>query len=147
MNIVGIVIKRTYDDIEEKSVDDVSSKPCAEYIEKHGHHFNSALAEYASSLMENANGKSHSWTTAQVKSTMISLGLTIPSNVTYGDAAYLANMYYADLYPEPLTDENACIKAAYKVCNDVDGYEGMIFNRWMSDINGKGISIDWKKFI
>ena len=53
----------------------------------------------------------------------------------------------ADLYPDPLKDEASCLRAAYKVANDPDGYEGMIFCRWTADAIGKAISINWKKFI
>ena len=98
-------------------------------------------------MMENANGQSHSWTAAQVKKSIESLGLSIPSKVTNGDVTYLANMYYADLYPDPLKDEASCLRAAYKVANDPDGYEGMIFCRWTADAIGKAISINWEKFI
>lgn len=83
----------------------------------------------------------------QVKKSMESLGLTIPKSVTSGDAAYLANMYYADLYPDPLKDEASCLRAAYKVANDPDGYEGMIFCRWTADAIGKAIKLDWEKFV
>ena len=103
--------------------------------------------EHVSKMMENANGQQHTWTTSQVKKSMESLGLTIPSHVTHGDAAYLANMYYADLYPDPLKDEASCLRAAYKVANDPDGYEGMIFCRWTADVIGKTISTNWEKFI
>lgn len=98
-------------------------------------------------MMENANGQQHTWTTSQVKKSMESLGLTIPSHVTHGDAAYLANMYYADLYPDPLKDEASCLRAAYKVANDPDGYDGMIFCRWTADAIGKAIKLDWEKFV
>lgn len=66
-------------------------------------------------MMENANGQQHTWTTSQVKKSMESLGLTIPGNVTYGDVTYLANMYYADLYPDHLKDEASRLRAAYNV--------------------------------
>lgn len=118
-----------------------------EYVKKHGYHFTEALAEHVSKMMENSNGQQHSWTAAQVKKSMDGLGLTIPSNVTIGDATYLANMHYADLYPDPLKDEASCLRAAYKVANDPDGYEGMIFCRWTADAIGKSIDINWKKFI
>lgn len=78
-----------------------------------------------------ANGKTATYVIPE------SLGLTIPSHVTHGDAAYLANMYYADLYPDPLKDEAACLRYAHKVANDPDGYEGMIFCRWTADAIGK----------
>lgn len=124
-----------------------SAEGYSKYIEKHGYHFTDALAEHVSKMMENANGQQHTWTTSQVKKSMESLGLTIPSHVTHGDAAYLANMYYADLYPDPLKDEASCLRAAYKVANDPDGYEGMIFCRWTADAIGKAISINWEKFV
>lgn len=45
------------------------------------------------------------------------------------------------------TDEASCLRAAYKVANDPDGYEGMIFCRWTADVIGKTISINWEKFV
>lgn len=123
------------------------AKGYSEYVKKHGYHFTGALAEHVSKMMENANGQQHSWTTSQVKKSMESLGLTIPKHVTYGDAAYLANMYYADLYPDPLKDEASCLRAAYKIANDPDGYDGMIFCRWTADAIGKAIKLDWEKFV
>lgn len=125
----------------------MSAKGYVDYVKKHGYHFTEALAEHASCLMTNANGQHHSWTASQINKTLGSLGLILPDKVTLGDATYLANMYYADLYPEPLKDEASCIKAAYKVAHDVDGYEGMTFCRWTADVIGKAIKIDWEKFI
>lgn len=129
----------------ENALDSV--KGYSDYVKKHGYHFTDALAEYASKLMVNGNSQQHSWTTAQVKRTMEGLGLSIPGSVTIGDVTYLANMYYADLYPDPLKDESSCLRAAYKIANDIDGYEGMIFCRWTADIVGKAIKIDWEKFV
>ncbi len=131
-----------YEEYEEHEERDFKA-----YVERHGLHFTEALAEYASGMMENASGQPHSWTASQVKKSMDSLGFTIPSNVTTGDVTYLANMYYVDLYPDPLKDEVSCLKAAHKASNDPDGYEGMTFSRWIADIDKKSIKIDWKKFI
>lgn len=125
----------------------MSAKGYLAYIKKHGYHFTDALAEYASRIMENANGQSHSWTVSQVKKSFESLGFAIPDNVTPGDVAYLANMYYADQYPDPLRDEASCLKAAYNIANDPDGYEGMIFCRWLADIIGKRTIINWDNFV
>lgn len=125
----------------------MSAKGYSEYIKKYGYHFNNELAEYASRLMENANGQTHSWTASQVKKSMESLGLEIPNHATIGDVTYAANMYYADFYPDPLKDEASCLKAAYRIANDIDGYEGMIFCRWTADLIGKAISINWENFI
>lgn len=75
------------------------------------------------------------------------LGLSIPSKVTAGDITYAANMAYADYYPDLLKDENSCIKYAHMSASDIDGYDGMIFSRWLADVMGKSIKIDWQKFI
>ena len=122
-----------------------------EYVKKHGYHFTEALAEHVSRMMENANGEQHSWTAAQVKKAMESLGLMpigkTKSEATLGDIAYLANMYYADLYPDPFKDEASCLRAAYRIAVDPDGYKGMVFCRWTADAIGKAVSIDWEKFV
>lgn len=39
------------------------------------------------------------------------------------------------------------IQAAYKIANDPDGYDGMIFCRWTADAIGKAIKLDWEKFV
>lgn len=125
----------------------MSAKGYSEYVKKHGYHFTDALAEHVSKIMVNANGQQHSWTTSQVKKSMESLGLSISDKVTIGDVTYAANMAYADLYPDPLKDEAACLRYAYKIANDPDGYEGMIFCRWTADAIGKAIKLDWEKFV
>lgn len=125
----------------------MSAKGYTDYVKKHGYHFTDALAEHVSKMMVNASGQQHSWTAAQTRRTMESLGLTLPDKTTWGDATYLANMYYADMYPDPLKDEASCLRAAYKVANDPDGYEGLVFCRWTADAIGKAIKIDWEKFV
>lgn len=124
-----------------------SAKGYSEYIKKHSYHFTEALAEHISKMMVNANGQGHSWGATQVKKALESLGLIIPKHSTLGDLTYLANMYYADLFPDPLKDENSCLKAAYKTAVDPDGYEGMVFRRWTADAIGKVIKVEWEKFI
>ena len=107
----------------------------------------SGLTSEVEAQKANANGQQHSWTASQVKKSMESLGLSIPGKVTTGDVTYVANMAYADFYPDPLKDEAACLRYAHKVANDPDGYDGMIFCRWTADAIGKAIKLDWEKFV
>lgn len=125
----------------------MSGRGYLDYVEKHGYHFTDMLADKATKMMENADESSHNWTTAQVKAAITGMGVKIPDTVTWGDVAYLANMYYADLYPEILKDEVSCLKAAVKIANDKDGYRGMTFCRWTSDVIGKGLKLDWEAFV
>lgn len=97
--------------------------------------------------MLNAGGDRHSWTAAQVKAAVAGLGLKLSAGSTCGDLAYLANMFYADLYPKALESEAACLKAAVASANDPDGYEGQTFCRWKTDLKHKGENIDFTEFI
>lgn len=117
------------------------------YVEKHNYHFTDMLADHVTKMMENADGSNHNWTTAQVKVAIAGVGAKIPESVTWGDVAYLANMYYADLYPEVLKDEASCLKAAVKIANDKDGYKGMVFCRWTADVIGKAVKLNWEEFV
>ena len=117
-----------------------------QYILAHGNHFTDALADYASSHLRNANGDSHTWPTSKI-SQMIEAGeLPKPKNMTAGDIAYTANMYYSDFAPK-IMDEAACLKAAIKLDSDPDGYDGMVMQRWLADMHAKNEKLDWKKFI
>lgn len=144
--------KRKHDYIlpYEDEATDFMDERFEEYVEKHGYHFTEALAEHLSKRMVNANGMNHSWTASQVKGAMESLGLLplgkTKSEATIGDLTYLANMYYADLFPDVLKDEASCLKAAHKIAADPDGYKGMVFCRWTADAIGLDEDIDWKKF-
>ena len=125
----------------------MSGRGYLDYVEKYHYHFTDALADKATSMMENADGSRHNWTTSQVKNAITGMGIKIPDTVTWGDVAYLANMYYADLFPDVLKAEVDCLKAAVKIANDVDGYKGMVFCRWTSDVIGKAIHLDWEGFV
>lgn len=117
------------------------------YVERHGHHFTDSLAEYASGMMENAHGEpGHHWSVTEVKDAFARIGLGKPEKSTWGDVAYSANMAYADYFGASLTTETECLKQAYADVSDPDGYEGKVFNRWLSDVMGKGTKIDWAKY-
>lgn len=135
----------------ETEANELMSDEFEEYVKKHGYHFTEALAEHISKMMVNANEQEHSWTAMQVKKAMESLGLMpfgkTKTEATLGDVTYLANMYYADLYPDPFKDEASCLRAAYRIAVDPDGYKGMIFCRWTADAIGLALNIDWKKFV
>ena len=119
-----------------------------DYVSKHGYHFSERLSEYASSMMKNDNGTDHKWTAAQVRNALVELGTTDFNKSTLGDLTYLANMAYADFFPEVITSETACIKYAYAVAHDKDGYDGIAFNRWLSDVISKKITdIEWEHYV
>lgn len=144
MDCIGIVIKRTEDD-HGSGMNGMAE----EYMERHGHHFSDSLAEHAVSVIENRDGSRHKWSVSQVHEAMKDMGIlpTSGHKVTDGDLAYAANMAYADFYPNLLASETACLNFAKALAEDPDGYEGMIFDRWLTDVCNKRISINWKSHI
>lgn len=118
-----------------------------EYVEKHGHHFNRKLVKWAVDKMENDDGSNDHATIEQVKSIWESAGFKLPKDMTWGDVAYSYNMTHADYYPDPLKTDKEVLREAYKDVYDKDGYPEKIFNRWLSDIKGKGIEVPWHEMI
>jgi hypothetical protein len=128
---------------------EMSSKGYLDYIKKHGFHFTNSLVTEASKNMQNSDGTSHRWAPESFEATLNMYGLKAANinNCTIADMCYLANMAYADGFYEGLPDaEKWCLKYAIKVADDIDGYEGMPFMRWLSDTIGKNIKIDWTKY-
>lgn len=118
------------------------------YIEKHGYHFTDELAVYASKNLSNVDGETrHHWEPHHVQEKLNVNTWLLPDNVTLGDVTYLANMYYSDFFPQILATEILCIKAAHKMAFDPDGYEGMIFCRWLTDVAGRQLDIPWERFV
>lgn len=113
------------------------------YISHHGNHFTSKLADCMTKKMENADGSTHNWTSAQVAKALEPQRSKMPASITDGDLAYAANMCYADFFPGLAKTEEDCLKYAVMTAMDKDGYDGMIFSRWLSDVIGKGIEINW----
>lgn len=137
--------KLQYEHFANALMDD---KHYLKYLEKNGYHFTHELAEYASALLKNANGQEHTWKVLQVMKVAAEVATDYNAeHCTEGDITYLANMYYADFYPDIFKDSELCIKAAVKMSHDPDGYEGMVFCRWVSDVIGNEVKIDWEQFV
>ena len=137
-------IDKEPESIMEHQAREVMSEGYYKYTRKHGYHFTSELAEYASSAMENRNNTNHCWSVSEVMQVVNSLGVKNVNNLTEGDMTYLSNMAYADFYPTLLKSEQDCIKYAIMLAEDVDGYEGIAFTRWVADLIGKGVTINWE---
>lgn len=123
------------------------------YVERNGYSMTDSLAMYASEKLVNADGTAHRWSVEQVRDAFNRMGFVLPGGEhedekisSWGDATYLANMYYSDFYPFVVGDENLCIVMAHKTLNDKDGYVGMSFLRWVADSIGRGMVIDWNKY-
>lgn len=112
------------------------------YIEKYGHHFNDKLSQYAVSLMNHSNKATLSFN--QVLDMLEKYGIE-PTSLY--DAFYVANMGYHDFYKSSIKDEEHLAQFVKDYLEDEDGYEGIAFCRWLTDMCNKSKEIDWDNMI
>lgn len=140
--MIYLIINESEDHVSKHKKDDHE-----EYIKHHGHHFTEKLAEHVSKEMKNMNGSKHSWTCEQVKQELQLRNIHSYGHCSLGDITYLANMAYADFFPNVLETEQMCIKYAIAVSQDIDGYDGIAFCRWKADVKNKKLDIDWEDYV
>lgn len=58
-------------------------------------------------------------------------------------AGFVANMCKADYLGSSVPDGLHLCLYVKDVIDDVDGYDGIAFNRWYADMCRKGIQVDW----
>ena len=56
-------------------------------------------------------------------------------------------MAKADFLSSSIEDEKHIILYVKDLIDDPDGYEGLVFNRWCTDLKGKGVKVNWHDFI
>lgn len=124
-----------------------TTKSYKKYQRLYGPHFTKDLCNFAVSMMEDENGPITPFTKQEIESKLSTYGIKLKYNKLY-DFVYVANMCKADFLGSavPNDDQHLCdyIK---KVVDDPDGYDGQIFNRWVSDVEGMHIPVDWSEFV
>lgn len=123
-----------------------SSRPFESYLDEHGPHFSKKLCEYAVGNMENSDGSKHMYSKEEVKELLKRNGVTVKKASEY-DCCFVANMAYADFFPEPLRNEFDIAMYVKKYIDDPDGYEGIAFSRYLADLKRTGTYIDWEEMI
>lgn len=124
-----------------------TTKHYRKYQRLYGPHFTKELCSFAVSLMEDKNGHITPITKQQLEEKLKAQNITLEYNQLY-DAVYVANMCRADYIGDavPDNDYNLCMYVK-KTIDDPDGYDGQPFNRWMSDIEGMHVPVDWSEFV
>lgn len=120
------------------------------YLRYNGKHFNRRLAKFAISKMTTKDSNNNEVPLAVItKEYLIELlesnNIYINEEYIY-DALFIANMGKADYLGSSIPDEAHLVKYVSDVINDVDGYDGLVFNRWYADMTAKGIPIDWYEY-
>ena len=123
-----------------------------QYLAYYGHHFNKKLCDFAVSKMKKED-KSTGMLKAitpmkmeELKSLLEKHKVELESEDWY-DALYLANMVKADLWGSSIEDDGHLAKYVEDVICDVDGYDGIVFCRYLADCSAKGIVIHWDMMI
>ena len=63
------------------------------------------------------------------------------------DYVFVANMCKADFLGSSVPDEQHLCKYVRDVIDDVDGYDGIVFNRWYADMCRQGIPVSWSDML
>ena len=98
-----------------------TTKNYRRYQRLYGPHFTKELCDFAISMMEDDKGPITPITKQQLEADY--LGTAVPNN-----------------------DYNLCMYVK-KTIDDPDGYDGQPFNRWISDIEGMHVPVDWSEFV
>lgn len=119
------------------------------YLQYNGPHFNDKLLAFAVSKMtKSINGKQvpiTPYSKQEVDNILTSHGIKLENNALK-DYLYAANMCRADFFGSSIEDNLHVARFIKDVIDDPDGYDGLVFNRWLADMARKGEPIDWDEF-
>lgn len=117
------------------------------YLSHHGHHFSKRLCEWAVSRMRDRNDKKVTMRSYdKVDEILRSYGVEIKNDNGY-DKVFVMHMALSDYYGSSITDEALVAKYVKDVLDDIDGYLGIAFYRFLADCTGKGVSISWEDMV
>ena len=127
---------------------DVYPEAMINYLRYNGRHFNRKLFEFATSLMKEGKDKHpiKPISKQELDELLKVYGIKLENNTLY-DYVYVANMCKADFLGSSVPDEGHLCKYIKDVIDDVDAYDGVVFNRWYADMCRSGIPIDWEEMI
>lgn len=131
---------------------DIKPEDMVNYLRYNGPHFSKKLCDFAVSLMtkiDKNTGKESSlkpFTREEVDNILHRNNIILKQNALY-DHVYVANMIKADFLGESIEDEKHLAKHIKCIIDDIDAYDGVVFNRWYGDMCKKGIVIDWEYMI
>lgn len=130
---------------------DIKPEAMVNYLRYNGPHFNKKLLQFAvKNMTKRGVGDKEipiiPYTEEQVDNIIRMNNISLDNNQLY-DHVFVANMCKADYLGSSITDENHLAKYIKDVIDDIDGYDGIVFNRWYADMCRKGIVINWEEMI
>ena len=125
---------------------DIMPAEMINYLRYNGPHFSKALANFAISKMKKDGKKLQPISEEQTETILKNAGVQIQNDNLY-DTLYVINMAKADFFGSSITTDNALAKFVKDYLDDEDGYDGIAFNRFLSDCARKGVVIKWDKML
>lgn len=125
---------------------DIMPAEMINYLRYNGPHFSKALAQFAISKMKKDGKKLQAISEEQLETILKNAQVEIENDILY-DALYVINMAKADFFGSSITTDTALAKFVKDYLDDEDGYDGIAFNRFLSDCARKGVVIRWDKMI
>lgn len=117
------------------------------YLRTHGRHFSQDLCQFAVAMMTDDDGKQINPLSKQDVDNLLSQFKVDVRNAQEYDTVFVANMGLADYLGESIPDMEHLAKYIHNVIDDPDGYDGIAFGRWFSDMCNKKIEVPWEEFI
>lgn len=127
---------------------DVLPEDMINYLSNYGRHFNTKLLKLALKEMKSTTSSTgvlqsiKPYTKEEVDTILKSYNIELKNNQLL-DYVYVANMCKADFLGRSVPTEEHLALYIKDVIDDLDGYDGIVFNRWYADTRRKGIPIDW----
>ena len=128
-----------------KSLDIYDDRPASmiNYLKYYGQHFNKKLCNFAVSKMK--HGKPVI-TKEKCDEILQNNGVKLENNQLQ-DYVYVLNMGNNDFMGSSIVDEKHLALYVKDVIDDIDGYDGIVFNRWYADMVSCGIPIEWEEML
>lgn len=126
---------------------DILPKGLEAYLSNYGWHFSKAMCEWAVGKMKDRSGnKLTPRTKEQVEASLKTNNIQLQNDKGY-DKVFVWNMGMSDYLGGSIINEQSLAKYVKDVLDDVDGYEGIAFSRFLADCNAKGEPIMWEDMI
>ena len=118
-----------------------------EYLSYHGYHFSKPMAEWAISMMKDRNGNKLQMRTKEQVDSILKTHNAEVENAKGYDTMYTLHMAISDFLGSSMPDEAHVALYVKDLIGDKDGYDGIVFTRFLADCSAKGIPIPWGDMI
>lgn len=122
------------------------------YLRYNGRHFNRKLCDFAIKQMKSRNPSTGEvedlvkLNREEVDAILKTYRIEIKNNQLH-DYVFVANMCKADFLGRSVPDEQHLAQYIKDVIDDVDAYDGIVFNRWYADMCRSGVAIEWGEML